>query len=427
MKKIISRLIFQSPDGGKAEGEESVERGRANRIRWGGLLVIILLWILFVCTLFLWNLSRSHEFHTEENVRAARSFFDMVVITRRWNAEQGGVYVPVTDKIQPNPWLKDPLRDVVTREGLELTKINPAFMTRLISEDSSTEKLVDFHITSLKPLRPDNAARAWEKGALEDFEKKKKKEYWYVDDTTRKFHYIAPLYTVESCLDCHREQGYKVGDIRGGISVNFRVPVQRIWPLGINMLSIGGVGAALIFFFGSQLIRSFDAVERLAEVDALTGVANRRCFSQTFHREFHRASRNGISFSVILCDVDYFKPYNDYYGHPAGDNCLRLVAGALAEEIKRPGDLLARYGGEEFVIILPETSAEGCRAVAERLREKVERQHIPHQLGINSPWVTMSFGCSTFCDEDLSEEDFLDRVDQALYRAKEKGRNRVEG
>ncbi|MBM9520578.1 diguanylate cyclase [Desulforhopalus vacuolatus] len=427
MKKNIFTFIFQSPDSEVEEGAGGVERHKVNRIRWGFLFVITLLWFLFIYILFYWNLSRSREFHIGENVRAARSFFEMVVVARRWNAEQGGVYVPVTDKLQPNPWLKDPLRDVVTRGGMELTMINPAFMTRLISEDSSTSKLVDFHITSLKPLRPGNAARAWEKDPLKDFERKKIKEYWYVDDTRERFHYIAPLYTEESCLDCHREQGYKVGDIRGGISVNFHIPEQRIWPLAVNMLLVGGVGAAIILFFGRQLIRSFDTVEKLAEVDSLTKLANRRRFSLTFHREFSLARRNGTSLSMILCDIDYFKPYNDNYGHPEGDNCLRHVARALAEEIKRPGDLLARYGGEEFIVILPETSAEGCRRVAELLREKVEQQHIPHEFGAGSPWLTMSFGCSTFCDEDISEEEFLNRVDQALYRAKEKGRNRVEG
>lgn len=426
MKKSIFKFIFQSSAGKVGEESGGVERHKMNRIRWRGLFVIILLWFLFICTLFYWNLSHNRELYTRENVRAARSFFEMVVVTRRWSAEQGGVYVPVTDKIQPNPWLKDPLRDVVTRGGMQLTRINPAFMTRLISEASSTEKLVDFHITSLKPLRPANAARGWEKSALEKLERREAAEYWYVDDTTEKFHYLAPLYTEESCLDCHRAQGYKVGDIRGGISVNFHVPAQHIWPLAVNMLLVGGVGVALIFFFGRQLIRSFDAVERLAEVDSLTELANRRRFSLTLHREFHRARRNGTSLSMILCDIDYFKSYNDHYGHPKGDSCLCLVARTLAEEIRRPGDLLARYGGEEFVIILPETCAEGCRAVAELLREKVEQQHIPHEFGGGSPWLTMSFGCSTFCDEEISEEDFLDRVDRALYRAKEKGRNRVE-
>ncbi|MCK9175083.1 MAG: diguanylate cyclase [Desulforhopalus sp.] len=427
MKGINSKFIFTSPDGGNGDSTGDIKRHRGNRIRWGVLLAITLLWILLICGLFSWNLSRDRAFHTEENVRAARSFFEMVVITRLWNAQHGGVYVPVSDKIQPNPWLKTPLRDVVTRGGVKLTMINPAFMTRLISEVASADKLVDFHITSLKPIRPGNVARPWEKRALEDFEKKGVKEFWSVDNEAKKFHYIAPLYTVESCLPCHRAQGYKLGDIRGGISVNFRVPEQHRWPLAVNMLLTGGVGAALILFFGRQLIRSFGAVERLAEVDSLTELANRRRFSLTYHREFHRASRNGNSFSMILCDIDYFKCYNDHYGHPAGDNCLRLVARALAEVIKRPGDLLARYGGEEFILLLPETSAEGCRAVAELLREKVEQQHIPHDSGANSPWVTMSFGCSTFCDEKISEEDFLNRVDQALYRAKQKGRNRVEG
>lgn len=151
----------------------------------------------------------------------ARNMFRMVVLTRAWNAGHGGVYVPVTDKIQPNPYLDHPRRDLKTTDGQELTLINPAYMTRLIAELAVKEAGVLFHITSLKPLRPQNSADDWEKAALESFEQGTKERVAVVAGTAgEQFRYMAPLVAQQPCLRCHEHQGYKLGDVRGGISVS---------------------------------------------------------------------------------------------------------------------------------------------------------------------------------------------------------------
>jgi len=165
----------------------------------------------------------------------------------------------------------------------------------------------------------------------------------------------------------------------------------------------------------------------LATKDGLTGIANRRHFEETLRLELRRARRTGAPLSLVLLDVDFFKKYNDRYGHVAGDDCLRQVAGALRAGLGRPTDLAARYGGEEFAVVLPATGQVGARYVAERLRLAVMDLGIVHAgnpLGI----ATISAGACTFHGapaEDDDPETFVRQADALLYRAKANGRNRV--
>ena len=128
-----------------------------------------------------------------------------------------------------------------------------------------------------------------------------------------------------------------------------------------------------------------------------------------------------------MIDVDFFKAYNDHYGHQAGDECLKTIAGLLSESLGRSGDMLARYGGEEFMIILPETDIKGTAAVAERLRKKVEAEEIPHKTSTINDYVTISLGTATMVPSARKNPDSLiGAADEALYKAKRSGRNRVE-
>lgn len=179
-------------------------------------------WACLVLASFVWNWieTRRHAHAVAEDT--ARAFFEDIETTRLWNAMHGGVYVPVTEKTQPNPHLQDPLRDLTTREGIHLTKVNPAFMTRQIAEIASGRDGVHFHITSLKPLRPENAADAWETAALQAFERGTAEVTELMHSTQQGpvFRYMAPLVVEQPCLKCHEKQGYALGDIRGGISVD---------------------------------------------------------------------------------------------------------------------------------------------------------------------------------------------------------------
>ncbi|NOY70294.1 MAG: DUF3365 domain-containing protein [Deltaproteobacteria bacterium] len=174
----------------------------------------------------------------------ARAYFQMVVTTRLWNAERGGIYCPINEKTQPNPWLDVPNRDVTTLDGQKLTLINPAYMTRQLSEIASKKNKTLFHITSLKPIRPQNAADSWEKKALKSFTREHD-EYWeliFPGNKHEYFRYMAPLWTEQPCLKCHAKQGYKKGDLRGGISV--AIPVDDL----MSALNSTGIKFILIFF-----------------------------------------------------------------------------------------------------------------------------------------------------------------------------------
>ena len=156
-------------------------------------------------------------------LEGARNMFRMVVLTRNWNATHGGIYVPVSERTPPNPYLDHPRRDLTTTDGQQLTMVNPAYMTRLIAEMAEADSGSVFRLTSLKPIRPENAPDDWERLALESFERGTREMHGVArlgkEDHLR---YMAPLLVKESCLICHQKQGYKVGDIRGGISVSQR-------------------------------------------------------------------------------------------------------------------------------------------------------------------------------------------------------------
>jgi len=164
---------------------------------------------------------------------------------------------------------------------------------------------------------------------------------------------------------------------------------------------------------------------RISNQDALTGLANRRRFDETLDTECRRAARDQMPLSLVMTDVDFFKKYNDAYGHPAGDGCLRHVARALASVIRRPADLAARYGGEEFALILPSTTQEGASHVAETLRAGVEALAIPHAGSNVAAHVTLSLGIATIePGHPLAPAALIEHADAALYAAKHGGRNR---
>ncbi|HEY0665142.1 MAG TPA: diguanylate cyclase [Gallionella sp.] len=169
-----------------------------------------------------------------------------------------------------------------------------------------------------------------------------------------------------------------------------------------------------------------DHLKKLSYVDGLTGVANRRHFDKTLDNEVRRSHRHQQPLSVVMMDVDYFKPFNDNYGHGQGDECLRQVARAMQAVVNRPMDLLARYGGEEFIVLLPETDAEGATSVAEALRRSVEALNFPHAYSNVAAHVTISAGVgSNEHDYSMPALELVNLADNALYLAKNGGRNRV--
>lgn len=169
-----------------------------------------------------------------------------------------------------------------------------------------------------------------------------------------------------------------------------------------------------------------EELKRISRIDPLTGIANRRYFDEVFLNEFDRATREQSKFSLLMIDVDFFKKYNDNYGHISGDNCLKLITQAISKEVYRPGDLVARYGGEEFVVLLPNTDEKGAMFIANKIIDSVFSYKIPHCSSEICGYVTVSIGATTMNNfGEGNELDFIENADKALYLAKKNGRNQV--
>jgi diguanylate cyclase (GGDEF)-like protein len=174
-----------------------------------------------------------------------------------------------------------------------------------------------------------------------------------------------------------------------------------------------------------ELKRQKELLKILSYQDGLTGIANRRFFDDMLIHEHRRCKRAEAHLSALMIDIDFFKKYNDIYGHLTGDDCLKLVAKSMHTQLSRSGDLLARYGGEEFVCILPNTDLDGATNIAEKLRATVIEQQIPHEAGIDGV-VTISIGVvSGQPIEGVDSRRFLLQADHCLYQAKVSGRNRI--
>ena len=175
-----------------------------------------------------------------------------------------------------------------------------------------------------------------------------------------------------------------------------------------------------------QLINANTKLNKLANTDALTDIANRRFFDTSLKSEIKRSARQHQPISLIMCDIDFFKRYNDNYGHHKGDETLKHVARALKSLCKREGDIAARYGGEEFAIILPATNIEQCHKFALLIEQKIKALNITHEFSPIAPYITLSFGC--FCsypNADTHTETLIKSADIALYKAKKAGRNQI--
>ncbi|MBF0381825.1 MAG: diguanylate cyclase [Magnetococcales bacterium] len=171
--------------------------------------------------------------------------------------------------------------------------------------------------------------------------------------------------------------------------------------------------------------RQKDMLEQLCSIDGLTEIPNRRSFDQRLEQELRRNLRTKTPLSLVIMDVDHFKPYNDNYGHAEGDRCLKKVALALSGSLERSGDFVARYGGEEFAAIFPDTGVEGLHKMSEKMRAAIVSENIPHAHSKTEKFVTMSVGGITIDPTNSSSPDkLIEAADKNLYNAKESGRNR---
>jgi len=365
----------------------------------------------------------------------AASIFEIIVQTRIWNARHGGVFVEKKEGVESNEYLRqvgiEP--DVKCEGGRIFTMRNPALMTKELSGLAREKSGVTFHITSLNPINPRNKPDDFEKRALEQFELGRR-EMIKVDRSGPEpvFRYMAPLFVEESCLPCHKSQGYETGDIRGGISVNVPVSgllrkmiMNRLVIAGLSILTIAlllGILYSMVWKLVVKLNDSQNRLKQMSITDELTGLRNRRHIMQRLDEEFQRARRMDKSLGIIMLDIDHFKRINDEFGHRFGDVVLKTIA-QRAPAMLREYDLLGRIGGEEFLIVSPDTDVDETAIIAERIRRIIGEQGVLHDG--REVKITVSAGITMLKEEDRGSDALLSRVDKALYKAKQEGRDRV--
>jgi len=393
-------------------------------------LLIAMMVVLIYLGLYL----RSNQLLIDAVKQQAASYFDLIVRVRRWNSDHGGVYVEKKKGVESNRYLREigieP--DVVAQDGRVFTLRNPALMTKEIANIFSDLNGVQFHITSEQSLNSENVPDAFEQRALKRFASGEK-EVWEIEEgaSGKRFRYIAPLLVVQSCLKCHFKSGYKLGDIRGGISVSIPfTPIQH--EMAVNRTAIITLSLlTLVILLGftyrmftqlmTQIKITQHALKEASITDELTGLRNRRHLMQRFLEEFERARRLGTPLGFLMLDLDHFKEVNDSCGHPFGDLVLKSVARSIADTV-REYDIAGRYGGEEFAVIVPETSGQDVTALAERIREMIAALFISDADVCTR--VTVSVGVAVL-DANDTPETLIKRADTALYRAKHEGRNKT--
>jgi diguanylate cyclase (GGDEF)-like protein len=384
-------------------------------------------WTAVVAVSLVWNLVQQRRETMALAYNTALTLYEKDLLYRRWAADHGGVYVQVTAATPPNPHLSHlPERDIQTPSGRRLTLINPAYMTRQVYELAKKNGQPQGHLHSMKPLRPENIPDSWETAALKAFEQAQTEVKGIEKrDGNEVFRLMRPFITEKSCLSCHAVQGYRLGEIRGGISLTVPMAPLRQAQAPMKVALVGG--HSLLWLLGvlgiAVAVRNLEKAHlhiiTLVNTDSLTSLANRRFFIDFLEKAMSFAKRHEQPLSVIMADLDNFKSLNDTYGHQAGDQVLVAFAEAMQASIRRE-DLAARFGGEEFILMLPGTALKEATILAERLRESLEKLVFPPL----TTRVTASFGIATYRPDDTFET-LVKRADEALYAAKAAGRNRV--
>jgi diguanylate cyclase (GGDEF)-like protein len=394
---------------------------------------------LFTIAIFILMGSLTTGLLRDESLAESRSFADLIIAARAWNAEMGGVYVPTSDRVKTNPYLIelgiDP--DDSLTDGTPVTLRNPAAMTREIGEVlRRSDRGVDFKLTSLDPVNPDNAPDPWERKGLNALERGRT-EVWSdpaSDDMREGFRYMRALRVDESCLPCHAASGYQVGDIRGALSIRQSYAATELaiernrmrLALTASIVLLGILIAALVAtrWLEKQLAEANRRLELMANTDTLTGLWSRRYMFERLTQELESARRQGHAVGIMLIDVDHFKRINDRFGHAAGDEVLRRISSTLKDAV-RTYDIAGRVGGEELLVISPGIDSEPLAALAERVRALIEVADVCNQCADESPTVSIGTALARPQQHEEDPDSFMARADAAMYAAKAAGRNRV--
>jgi diguanylate cyclase (GGDEF)-like protein len=393
------------------------------------LLTLVAIWTAGVTASLGWNIYQLKQSILSAAQTSAVISYDKDVIYRRWVAKQGGVYVPVSQMTPPNPYLKVPHRDITTPDGLSLTLINPAYMTRQVNELAMEMHNFQGHITSLNPIRPENYPDLWEREALKSFERGVK-ETDSIEKMSGKeyFRFMRPFVTEKSCLKCHEFQGYKEGDIRGGISISIPMEPLRaiersrmieltlahgfLWIIGLTGI---GMGTRRLRRQTLQREKAEEEILILSITDQLTGLHNRRGFLTLAEQQLKLSDRTKKGLLLFFADLDGMKWINDTLGHKEGDNALIEVATVLKETF-RSSDIIARMGGDEFAVLAIDTMEGNTEIHTARLQDQIDKHNSQENRRYR---LSISMGCSCYDPENpCSIDDLMAQADKRMYEQK---------
>ncbi|ALC17256.1 sensor diguanylate cyclase/phosphodiesterase, GAF domain-containing [Desulfuromonas soudanensis] len=407
-------------------------------------LALLIAWTLCIGASLAWNLVQNHRTILGIARNSARNAFDKDLLYRRWGALYGPVYLPVSPQVPPNPYLDVPEREVTTTSGRTLTMVNPAYMTRMVYDLAEKSHGIRSHLTSLNPLRPQNAPDPWEIEALRRFAEGEKEISSVVSTEGSEYlRFMRPFWVEEACLKCHSRQGYKIGDIRGGISIS--IPLAPLWSANHGTIVAYVLGHGLLWFLGlggialgvgslRGQIRRREAAEDsllekethlafLANHDTLTGLPNRHLLHDRLDQAIARAQRSQRRIAILLIELDRFKTINDSLGHSVGDRVLCEITGRLLGTVRK-SDTFARLGGDEFLLLLDDVGqVASIVTMAQRLLLDIDQ---PIRIDSFRVQVTASLGICLFPDDALDTEGLLKCAEVAMYRAKEMGRNNYQ-
>jgi len=393
------------------------------------LWTLILVWTAGIMVSLGWNFYQLGQSILDVAGTSARIAFDKDIIYRRWAAEHGGVYVPVSKTTLPNPYLTIPGRDVTTSAGLALTLLNPAYMTRQVNELALAQGAFQGHITSLNPIRPENRADAWEKESLRSFERGIQ-EVGSVEMMSEReyFRFMKPFVTEKPCLKCHEQQGYEEGDLRGGISVS--IPMEPLRAIERSRKGELSLAHAFLWVFGlagigagtqrlRRQVRERENMEEelrvMAITDQLTGLHNRRGFLTVAGQQIKLSDRTRKGAMLFYADLDGLKQINDLHGHEAGDRALIEVAAALQKAF-RSSDIKARIGGDEFAVLAIDTTEDMMEIHLARLRDGIRTSN---NLEHREFKISLSFGCAFYDPaKPCSLDALMASADQRMYEVK---------
>jgi len=397
-------------------------------IKGNRIMVIMAVWLGFVGSFAYWLEMDTRREERKLALTTANAFFQQIVVSRQWNALHGGVYAPITPETPSNPYLPEHLRDLTTDSGMKLTRINPAYMTRQMAElAAQKEGGLRFHITSLKPIRPENKAAEWEEQWLQSFEQGAKEQgAFFEDGGTTWFRYMVPLAVSPECLKCHAQQGYKEGDIRGGISVSLPYPAHTHLPLLIGYGAVSVIGLIFIYTFGTLYERKrllFDATFNSPVPTCLTAkdytilMANESYWTEFGPIPDHKKTikcydhRPGRSCHTELCPLtQIISGSNKYVCEPSKEN-----VGVSQHFIVTAKPLLDAKGKVVGIV-------ESFQEITERKRLEDEKEQLIHELKASLEQVKLLSGfipiCAS-CKKIRDDQGFWSQVEAYISKHSE--------